>query len=256
MTNLFWTFTIFSILCIMVLSVVFSYRERFMFWPISKSFDITGGDWVEIDSNISGYHIRNPSGTDSPLETLILYSHGNGGNLTWYSHTMYLLTYFGDVLMYDYSGYGRSKGTCTEKEVLNSGLAAYDYAANLGYKHITCYGFSMGGSVSINIASLRNPDGLVLQSTFSRISDCIPTFVQFTIRDFFQSIKNVNAIKCPVVVLHSLKDNVVPYKSSKELYDSILTRKKFIDIEGGHNPAILTEEICSEVFDFLKHKEE
>ena len=60
-------------------------------------------------------------------------------------------------------------------------------------------------------------------------------------------------IKCPVVILHSLKDGVVPYDRSLKLYDSIITRKKFIDIDGGHNSAILNEEIFSEVFEFLNY---
>ena len=254
MTNRGWIFATIVILCTAVFSVVFFYRERFMFWPMSKNFDISGGKWIEIGDGISGYlitQVRNPSDESPRPETLILYSHGNGGNLTWYSNTTYLLKNFGDVLMYDYSGYGRSKGACTEKEVLNSGLTAYDYAIGLGYKHIVCYGFSMGGSVSINIASQRNPDGLILQSTFSQISDCIPAFVQFIIENFFRSIENASTVKCPVVMLHSLKDEVVPYDSSLKLYDSIITRKKFIDIEGGHNSAVLNEEIFSEVFGFL-----
>ncbi len=251
MTNRIWIFTTIAILCIVAFFVWFK-RERFLFWSIPKFYDISGGKWVELGDGISGYHISTQTDKGSRPETLILYSHGNGGNLTWYTSTIYLLKNFGDVLAYDYSGYGRSKGTCTEKEVLDSGLTAYDYAVTLGYKQVVCYGFSMGGSISVNIASQRNPDGLVLQGTFSCISDCIPEFVQFIIRDFFRSIENANAIKCPVVVLHSLKDNVVPYNSSKELYDSILTRKKFINLEGGHNSAVLNKEIFSEVFDFLK----
>ena len=252
MISKFWIFTI-TILCSIALFVVFFYRERFMFLPSSKFYDISGGEWIEIDntsSNVSGYHVKQSRGENSP-ETLILYSHGNGGNLTWYTSTLNLLKDFGDVLMYDYSGYGHSKGSCTEKEVLNSGLVAYDYAAGLGYKRIICYGFSMGGSVSVNIASQREPHGLILQSTFARISDCIPSVVQFTIKDFFQSIEKVKDIKCPVVILHSLEDRVVPYDSSLKLYDSLTSRKKFIDIDGGHNLAILNKEIFSEVFDFL-----
>ena len=271
MAILRWIITIVIVIsCIVALFLVFFYRERFMFLPSSEFFDISGGKWVEIDSHISGYHIQNNL---SQKDTLILYSHGNGGNLTWhsYSRVAYLLKDFGDVLMYDYPGYGRSKGTCTEKEVLNSGLVAYDYAVNLGYKNIVCYGFSMGGSVSINIASQRSPseikfqkdqrivlskqspNGLILQSTFSRISDCVPVIGDFALGNFFRSIENANAIKCPVVILHSLKDGVVPYDSSKELYDSVITRKKFIDIEGDHNSAVLNKEIFSEVFDFLEH---
>ena len=252
MVRLLWMCVV---LALFTFFLVFFYRERFMFFPSTEFLDISGGEWVEIDSQISGYHMHcntNNLPEENPKsETLILYSHGNGGNLTWYTHTIYLLRNFGDVLIYDYPGYGYSKGTCTEKEVLNSGLTAYDYAVKLGYKHIVCYGFSMGGSVSINIASKRNPDGLILQSTFSRISDCVPIIGNLTLGNFFRSIENANKIECPVVVLHSLKDMVVPYDSSKELHDRIVSRKKFVDIEGGHNSAVLNGGIFTEIFDFL-----
>jgi pimeloyl-ACP methyl ester carboxylesterase len=256
MANQFWIFVVVIILCVIAFFAWFK-RERFLFWPIPISKDISGGKWVEIGDGIAGYllpRVQNSLGNETPHrpKTLILYSHGNGGNLTWYTNTLYLLKNFGDVLAYDYSGYGRSNGSCTEKEVLNSGLAAYDYAVTLGYKQVVCYGFSMGGSISVNIASQRNPDGLILQGTFSRISDCIPGFVQFLIKDFFRSVENANSINCPVVMLHSLKDEVVPYDSSKELYDMIKSRKKFINLEGGHNTAVLNKEIFSEAFTFLE----
>jgi pimeloyl-ACP methyl ester carboxylesterase len=226
-----------------------------MFLPSSKLDNITGGEWIEIKDDtkdsvgvISGYYIKH---SDSNLNTLILYSHGNGGNLTWYIPTLDLLKNFGDVLVYDYPGYGLSKGTCNEKDVLSSGLIAYDYAVSLGYKRILCYGFSMGGSVSVHIASQRKPHGLILQSTFACICDCLPSFVQFTIQEFFRSIDKVKDIDCPVVILHSTEDGVVPYNSSVRLYNSLTSRKKFIDIKGGHNSAKLNEEIFTKAFNFL-----
>lgn len=250
-----WILIIVSILCIVIFFFVFSHRERFMFLPSSKLYNITGGEWIEIkDTNskgtISGYYIKQ-SEIEKSRDILILYSHGNGGNLTWYTPTLDILKNFGDVLAYDYPGYGLSKGTCNEKDVLNSGLIAYDYAISLGYKRILCYGFSMGGSVSINIASQRKPDGLILQSTFACICDCIPSFVQFTIQEFFRSIDKVKDVECPVVVLHSTEDRVVPYDSSIRLYNSLANKKKFIDIKGGHNSAKLNKEILSKTFEFL-----
>ena len=245
-----WVLAIICILCIVALFFALSHRERFMFLPSSKFYDISEGEWIEIEnagSDLSGYLMKQPKKSD----TLILYSHGNGGNLTWYIPTLDLLKDFGDVLAYDYPGYGKSKGKCTEKEVLNSGLVAYDYAINLGYKRIICYGFSMGGAVSVHIASQRKLDGLILQSTFARISDCVPMIGNSVVGDFFQSIEKVDSINCPVVILHSTSDWVVPYDSSLKLYNSLSGKKKFINIKGGHNYAQLNKEILSEAFDFL-----
>ena len=260
-----WLFVILSII-IVIFFGIFYFRERLMFIPSKEFFKISDGEWIEIEEYISGYHLKNSirNGVQSSSEknnTLILYSHGNGGNITWYTDTIYLLKNFGDVLAYDYPGYGLSKGKCTEKDILESGLIVYDYVVKLGYQKIICYGFSMGGAVSTYIASKRSqienvdnisPSGLILQSTFSKISDCIPVIGDITMGNFFRSIDLINSVNCPIVVLHSSKDEVVPCRSSKELYDKISSKKKFIDIEGGHNTSVLNKEILTEVFNFLQ----
>lgn len=244
-----WKIALIVIACFALMSIVMvSSKERLMFFPSSRLDSIYGGSWVTFGGplKLSGFHIKKGK------ETLILYSHGNGGNLTWYTPMADLLKTYGDVFMYDYPGYGLSNGECTEKSVLESGLVAYDYVKSLGYSQIICYGFSMGGAVSIHIASNRDIDGLILQSTFSRISDCIPYIGDSLVGDFFRSIDKVHLVKCPVVVMHSQGDRVVPYSSSEKLFHSILPQKIFIDLVGGHNDDCVSDLHIKQSMDFLK----
>jgi len=61
----------------------------------------------------------------------LLFSHGNGGNL---SHRLESLRIFHDlglsVLIYDYSGYGRSQGTPGEKATRADARAAWEWLVN------------------------------------------------------------------------------------------------------------------------------
>jgi len=135
-----WVAFVSTIIFIILVFFLFVYlfKDKFMFMPGHEAFPIEGGEWVEFGPGLSGYLIKRGG------NKVVIYSHGNGGNLTWYTPTAYRLAEKSDVFLYDYPGYGYSKGTPNEQSVLNSGLEAYDYINSLGYKKIYCYGFSLG----------------------------------------------------------------------------------------------------------------
>jgi len=215
-----------------------------MFMPSSMLLNISGGKWLKFN-NLSGY-ISQTGNRD-----IVIFSHGNGGNLTWYTPITDRLGKRIDVFSYDYPGYGLSEGIPTEESVLKSGLDAYDFVKLLGYKRIYCYGFSLGGAVTTHIAKHRKVDGIVLQSTFAKISDCVPIVGTLAVGAEFNSIHNIDTLKCPVLVAHSKDDNVVPYESAKALYDAINSVKYFCDIEGGHNDVPTHSEYYDRIFNHV-----
>lgn len=223
-----------SITIILLTLVIYKFKDRAMFFPDCKNYIvISNGRWVTFGKELSGYFIRHPTS-----KSVIMFSHGNGGNLTWYTKITDTLARYTNVLIYDYPGYGYSTGTPSEESVMNSGLEAYDYISSLGYEKIYCYGFSMGGAVSVNIASKRKVDGLVLQSTFSRISDCIPIPIinRLVAGNNFNTKDSMYKARCPTVIAHSKNDEVIPYTSSRELYRHVSAEKWFFDINTfGHN---------------------
>lgn len=221
--------------------IVYLFKNRLMFMPSSMLLNISGGKWLKFN-NLSGYISQTGS------RDIVIFSHGNGGNLTWYTPITDRLGKRIDVFSYDYPGYGLSEGIPTEESVLKSGLEAYDFVKSLGYKRIYCYGFSLGGAVTTHIAKHRKVDGIVLQSTFAKMSDCVPIVGTLAVGNEFNSIHNIDTLKCPVLVAHSKDDNVVPYESAKALYDAINSVKYFCDIEGGHNDVPTQSEYYDRIF--------
>jgi uncharacterized protein len=43
------------------------------------------------------------------------------------------------------------------------------------------------------------------------------------------------SVHCPVMVLHSSEDDIVPYAMGRALYDAAPGPKRFADLRGGHN---------------------
>lgn len=225
-----WISILLSIVIIVLLLfiVIYLFKDKLLYMPSDKEFNIERGKWVKFGPELSGYLTQNRN------NHIIIYSHGNGGNVTWYSSVISKLSERSDVFAYDYPGYGRSSGKPNEANVMESGLHAYDYLKSLGYKNIWCYGFSLGGSVTTNICSKRDVKGAVLQSTFYNMSDCIPILSELIAGKDFSS-DNISGISCPVVVSHSKKDSVVPYSSGRKLYDSLNCEKYFYELNNDHN---------------------
>lgn len=229
--------------------IVYFFKNKVMFMPSSTLLDINDGKWLKFgnssvnsSSSLSGYIYQTGS------KDIVIFSHGNGGNLTWYTPITDRLRNRIDVFTYDYPGYGLSEGIPTEESVLGSGLEAYDLVKSLGYKRIYCYGFSLGGAVTTHIAKHRKVDGMVLQSTFAKISDCVPIVGKIVVGTQFNSVYNVDSLECPVLIAHSKDDSVVPYESAKALYDAINSVKYFYDIQGGHNSPPIHSEYYDRIF--------
>lgn len=192
--------------------------------------------------------------SDVESNKVFLFSYGNGKNFTHYEDTIRLLLKYGDVIAYDYPGYGKSLGYTNEKAIYNSGLAVYDYIKeNYQYDEIICYGYCLGGSVSIYIAANRDIDGLILQSTFAQICDCIPLIGYKIMNGYFRSIDHISKVKCPVVQYRSKSDIVIPKWSETRLHNAIRSPKEFMYIGGSHTLYQIENETIKKTLEFI-HK--
>src|SRR5262245_20341350 len=102
------------------------------------------------------------AGPSDPPATL-LWSHGNAGNIAGRVDVQRALAARGlGVLAYDYRGYGRSTGQPSEAGASHDAEAAFDALASGGIpaRRIVCFGESLGGAVSIDLAT-RRPCGAV-----------------------------------------------------------------------------------------------
>jgi fermentation-respiration switch protein FrsA (DUF1100 family) len=175
---------------------------------------------------------------------VIVLSHGNAGNISYrIDIARTLLNAGASVVMYDYRGYGLSKGKPSEDGFYKDITAVTHFLIEqkeYSEENIYMYGRSLGGAIAAYAATRFNVGGLVLDSSFinlrSMVKDVYP-FVpsalakyKFPANEYLKQLENT-----PVLIMHSREDEIVGYHNGEELYETAKSPKKFIDLKGGHN---------------------
>lgn len=178
----------------------------------------------------------------------LLYFHGNAGNI---SHRLDSLKIFNDLgfscLIIDYRGYGESQGVISEKGIYLDAKAAWSYLVDIRKvpaRQIIVFGRSFGGAIASYVASQHNPGALVLESSFTSVPDMAvrmyPLFpVRLLSRFQYNTKKMLLSVSCPVLVIHSPEDEIIPFTNGEELFESAREPKHFLEIQGGHNGGYL-----------------
>ena len=180
------------------------------------------------------YSEINPDGT--PIGT-ILYIHGNGENvsqlLNWAEQMR--SRFRCNVLVFDYAGYGKSEGKPTAPGVLDDGLAALTYLnqqAEVPTDQIIVWGFSLGGSVAVDLASKHEVKALIVESSFSSLTDMSRVVVPFLPAEILlwerlSSIKKIGDVSCPVFISHGRADRTIPFSQGERLFEAANEPKTF-----------------------------
>lgn len=191
----------------------------------------------------------------------VLFCHGNAGNI---SHRIEKLRFFHDlglnIFIFDYRGYGKSKGKPSEKGLYRDAKAAYDYLLSRNSKvdQIIGYGESLGTAVIIDLASNEKLYCLIIDSAISSAKDMAkiiyPFLPYWIISTKLDSLNKVKTIKIPKLFIHSVNDEIVPYKLGRKLFTAASEPKEFLEIHGGHNSNFFEcEGILKErITDFIK----
>ncbi|MBD2317722.1 alpha/beta hydrolase [Phormidium tenue] len=186
---------------------------------------------------------------------VILFCHGNGGNI---SNRISYLPIFRELglatFLFDYRGYGKSGGTPTEEGTYADVEAAWQYLTQerqIPPQKIIIYGESLGGAIASYLAQKNsqqngndNAGGLVLASTFTSISDRAAELypfmpIRFLSRFSYNSIDRLPSIKIPVLVIHSIDDEIIPFHHGERNFQVANQPKKLVKLRGDHNSGFL-----------------
>lgn len=174
----------------------------------------------------------------------LLFFHGNAGNI---SHRLRSIADFHAlglaVLIVDYRGYGASTGEPTEDGTYADATAAWRYLTEtrgVAADRIVLFGRSLGGAVAANLASRVRPAGLILESAFTSAPDLAAEYYWFVPARWLTRFRYDNraalaAIDCPVLVIHSRQDEIVPFAHGRALFETARAPKDFLELRGGHN---------------------
>ena len=173
----------------------------------------------------------------------VLYLHGNAGSLAARAFKVQPLLAAGHgVLLLSWRGYGDNPGAPTEAGLYSDARAAIDYLAEEGVEtgRIALYGESLGSAVAVQMAVEHRFDGLILEAPLSSLADVAATHYPFVpvralLKDRYDSASKIASVAAPVLILHGLKDRVVPFRYGEKLYAAAAEPKRLIAFpEGGH----------------------
>ena len=183
---------------------------------------------------------------------VVVFCHGNAGNI---SHRLDKIRIFNSlglgVLIFDYRGYGKSTGRPCEKGIYLDAEAAYQYLASArakagtsGVLDVLFYGESLGCAVAVELALRHKPSGLILESPFTSIPDMGAKFfpwlpVRFMVTNKYDSLAKIGGINCPLLVLHSPDDEIVPFEMGRRLFEAAPGPKELVEMSGSHNDGFL-----------------
>lgn len=195
--------------------------------------------WITTDDGVRLHAWYARAAGPAPV---LVWSHGNGGNIGWRAEALSSLAAEGlAVLAYDYRGYGRSGGRPTEHGVALDAEAAYASlrADGVHAERIVVFGESLGGAVAIRLATTRPCAGVAVVSTFTTIRAVarhhfgpLAAFVGKR----FDTLTRLRELDVPLLVAHGDRDEVVPYAFGEALFAAATVPKRFVRVAGaGHN---------------------
>lgn len=191
-------------------------------------------------TRVHGWLFPAPSG--EPSSRAVLFCHGNGEDVTNLPPIARTLrdTLDATVLAFDYRGYGLSEGKPHEAGVVADALAAQRLLAETCGTEpddVVVFGRSLGGGVAVAAAAEQGAAALVLQCTFTRITDAAASHypwlpVHWVMQNRYDSLERIASYEGPVWVCHGTRDEVIPFEQGQRLYEAAPGPKRFVELPG------------------------
>lgn len=238
------------VVLVSVVALVWSQQRRLIYFPFGHvpRPDTVGLEAAEAVSfptadglTLSGWFV---SRTETPDFTVMVFN-GNAGNRAFRAPLADALARANlAVLLFDYRGFGGNPGSPTEEGLRNDARAARNYLVSrpdVDRRKLVYFGESLGTAVATSLAVDYPPAALILRSPFTSMTDIgrhhyafLP--VRWLLRDRYETIERITRVTSPLMVIAGDNDRIVPFASSRQLYDAANDPKTLLVISGAdHN---------------------
>lgn len=244
-------FALLSVVLLIYIGIcVFFYwkQESFLFHPRPTAIDFQYDFsypyeelWFDTPNNgrIHGlkFKAENPKG-------VVFYLHGNAGSLRdWGWVYLDFVPRGYDFVVIDYRTYGKSTGRLSQENMIQDALFVYDAVSeNYPVDQRIIFGRSIGTGIAVQLAAQRDAKALILETPYHSIKDIVSRLAPFFPLDILlryplKSYQYINTIYYPKYIIHGDADQVVPYRSGLNLFESDTSGLvEFITVPGGqHN---------------------
>lgn len=214
-----------------------------------------------------------------PAKGTVYYLHGNAQNVSAHLLNVAWLPEKGyNVFTLDYRGYGQSTGAPDIEGALHDIETGLRWLGN--QQHSTnaplyLLGQSLGGALGIALASewsQRNEqphlDGVILDGTFSGFRaiarEKLDAFwltwplqipLSWTIPDEYEGKNKIAGISpVPVMIIHSKRDGIIPFRHGATLYVAAEEPKQFLQTDTPHAATFVIPAYRKSVLEFIESK--
>ena len=239
--------------CLAILNIIMYFLQPSMLFMPYREIEATPESWgmhyspveIKTEDNVKLHGWFIPAKGSNKV---ILFSHGNAGNISNRGDSIKIFHELVlNVLIFDYRGYGKSEGHPHEQGLYKDAYAAWIYLIEKkGYEkeNIILFGRSLGGAVAMWLAVKVQARFLILESTFSSFRDMastqLPIISRLLVARYrFKTASRVSKFTGRLLVVHSVEDEIVPYKLAKKIFNAAAEPKTFLTISGGHNEGFM-----------------
>lgn len=258
----------FLLIYLLMLLAVFLLQRKMIYFPerhtpdqhqqILASLNLKSWPTVEDGRAVTS---RTPM---ADVKGTVVVFHGNAGSAmhrTYYIDALQRLGY--RVIVAEYPGYGARRGTPSEAELIKDGIATVKRVWQEFKDPLYLCGESLGsGVVSGIVASKQVPvKGLLLITPFDSMANVAQHhywffFAKWLLKDKFDTLSNLMDFTGSTAVILAERDEIIPNKSTRALYDALPGRKRLWRFEqASHNtlPVEASNPWWQEAMQFLDH---
>ncbi len=224
------------------------FQKRLIYFPerhITATPETAGLEYESVEFEAAdGVSLHGWYVPAEPSRGTVLFCHGNAGNISHRLDSIRLFHQLGlSTFIFDYRGYGESGGRTTEQGTYRDAEAAWRYLVETrgtNSTQIVMLGRSLGGAIAAWLAQEHTPRALILESTFTSVPDLAaklyPIFpVRLMARFEYNALEYLGRVKCPVLIVHSRDDEIIPFSHGQRLFAAAHEPKEFLEIRGSHN---------------------
>lgn len=203
---------------------------NFFYYPDDKIYgpDPWSAESVEFTAKdgtrLQGWFIPSSTGPADNAIATIIHAHGNAGNMSaHWPLVSWLPERNFNVFMFDYRGFGKSKGTLSQAGLLDDTQSAINvvrHRSDVNPQRLVLFGQSIGGANILDVIGQGDREGIravILDSTFAS----------------YATIASVSPI--PLLLIHGKADHVIPWQHSEKLYSLAKEPKRLILIPDGEH---------------------
>jgi len=232
-----------------VMGAMMLFEEKLVYHPHAYPY----GDW-KLPERAEDVNFTALDGTrlhgwffaqDKP-QTVILYLHGNGGNVAMWAFEGQRLReqQQAAVFVFDYRGYGRSEGSPSEQGILSDARGARAWLAQrtgVAERDVVLVGRSLGTGAAVDLAATDGARGVILISPYTSLPDIargvypwLPA--HWLMRNRFDSASKIANYHGPLLVFHGTADTLIPTTLGQRLFEAANEPKRFVPLQGAqHN---------------------